>query len=198
MKKPYVLYLLFKEKNPAPWTIALLFILAHLVLAVMMLFTFPIINKQIGTQAFDLQTFGYSSDLAFQILSKLDASTIQWYLFPQLFLLDIIYPFLLATALSALLRRLYQLIKGKSTQFLSLISLLPFVAMVCDYTENLHIAYMITHIDSVREGVIASASLFTILKSLFTTISWVLILVLGLQWIISKLWRTGTKTKPAK
>jgi len=198
MKKPDVLYLLFKEKNPAPWIIALLFILAHLVSAVMMLFTFPVINEQIGTQAFDLQTFGYSSDLAFQILSKLDASTIQLYLFPQLFLLDVIYPFLLATALSALLRRLYGLNKGKSTWFLSLISLLPFLAMACDYTENLLIAYMITHIESISEGVIATASLFTILKSFFTTISWVLVLVLGLQWIISKLWNTKAMTKPAR
>lgn len=75
--------------------IVALFLLAHAVLLCMMLFTFPRINAKLGAQAFDLQTMGYSHSEAITMLQNLDQSTIDFYLFPQLFLLDILYPFYL-------------------------------------------------------------------------------------------------------
>ena len=60
----------------------------------MMLFTFPVINHQIGTKAFDLQTFGYSVSIAESIVNNLNDQTTQIYLFPQLTFFDLLYPFL--------------------------------------------------------------------------------------------------------
>ena len=79
-----------------------LFLLSHTVLLLMMLFTFPRINAKFGTQAFDLKTFGYSQSEATMMLGNLDQSTVDFYLFPQLFLLDILYPLLLAVFLKLL------------------------------------------------------------------------------------------------
>ena len=90
--------------------IIILFLLAHLVLFLMMVFTFPRINTQIGTQAFDLKTFGYSQEEATLMIQNLDQSTIDFYIFPQLLLLDILYPILLALFLSTLIIRLSNLI----------------------------------------------------------------------------------------
>jgi len=90
--------------------IIILFLLAHLVLFLMMVFTFPRINAQFGTQAFDLKTFGYSQEEATLMIQNLDQSTIDFYIFPQLLLLDILYPILLALFLSTLIIRLSNLI----------------------------------------------------------------------------------------
>ena len=62
------------------------------------------------TQAFDLKTFGYSQEEATLMIQNLDKSTIDFYIFPQLLLLDILYPILLALFLSTLIIRLSNLI----------------------------------------------------------------------------------------
>jgi len=165
-----------------------LFLLAHSVLLLMMLFTFPRINEKFGTQAFDLQTFGYSLSEATMMLQNLDQSTIDFYLFPQLFLLDLLYPILLALLLSTVIIRLSNLIKISQNHFYSNLFLLPFVAMAADYFENIMIALMITKPTEISSGVIKVASIFTQIKGAFTTISWVVILIFLVAWLI-KYWR---------
>ncbi len=56
----------------------------------MMTFTFPAINNQIGTKAFDLQSFGYSFTEAEAILVNLNSQTTDLYVFPQLTALDLL------------------------------------------------------------------------------------------------------------
>lgn len=80
-----------------------LFLISHAILLLMLLITFPQINDKLGTEAFDLRTFGYSIEEAKMMLQNLDQITINFYLFPQLFLLDILYPILLALFLSTLI-----------------------------------------------------------------------------------------------
>lgn len=90
-----ILRSLFTEKFPTATRIGILFGLAHAVLLLMLAFTFPIINEKIGSPAFDLRSFGYSYSEAIQILSSLDKSSVEIYLFPQLFLLDVFLPFVI-------------------------------------------------------------------------------------------------------
>ena len=163
-----------------------LFLLSHTVLLLMMLFTFPRINAKFGTQAFDLKTFGYSQSEATMMLRHLDQSTIDLYLFPQLFLLDILYPILLALFLSTLIIRLSNLIKVNQNHVFSSLFVLPFIAMFIDYFENIMISLMITNPINVSSGVIKTASLFTQMKGGFTTLSWLVILILLGIWLINK------------
>jgi hypothetical protein len=163
-----------------------LFLLSHSVLLSMMLFTFPRINAKLGTQAFDLKTFGYSQAEATMMLRNLDQSTIDFYLFPQLFLLDILYPILLALFLSATIIRLSNLIKLSQDHVFSNVFMLPFIAMFIDYFENIMISLMITNPINLSSGVIKTASIFTGMKSGFTILSWLVILTLLIMWIISK------------
>ena len=58
--------------------ITILLVLAHLVLLLMMVFTFPRINAKLGAQAFDLKTFGYSQEEALCMIQNLDQSTIDF------------------------------------------------------------------------------------------------------------------------
>lgn len=163
-----------------------LFFLAHIVLLLMMLFTFPVINDKLGTLAFDLKTFGYSYDEVVIMIQNLDDSTIDLYLFPQLFLLDVLYPVLLALFLSTLIVRLMNLIGLRSNFVYSNLFLLPFIAMGIDYLENILIAMMITGTIEISESIVNLSSTFTQLKGLFTTISWLVILGLVVVWLVNK------------
>ena len=170
-----------------------LFLLSHTVLLLMMLFTFPRINAKFGTQAFDLKTFGYSQSEATMMLRNLDQSTIDLYLFPQLFLLDVLYPILLALFLSTLIIRLSNLIKINQNDVFSSLFMLPFIAMFIDYFENIMISLMITNPTNVSSGVIKTASIFTQMKGAFTTLSWLVILTLLFAWLINK-WKNKKHT----
>ena len=166
--------------------ITALFLLSHAVLLLMMLFTFPRINAKFGTQAFDLKTFGYSQAEATMMLRNLDQSTIDLYLFPQLFLLDLLYPILLALFLSTLIIRLSNLINVNQNHVFSSLFMLPFLAMFIDYFENILISLMITNPTNVSSELIKAASIFTQMKGGFTTLSWLVILILLGIWLINK------------
>lgn len=174
------------DKVPSKAFILIMFILAHAVLLVMMLYTFPVINAKLGTEAFDLKTFGYSESEAIMMVQNLDPSTVRFYLFPQLFLLDILYPAFLAILLSSIIKRLYVLTSTKQQLLLSKITLLPFIAMVCDYIENIMILLMITDPHQLSTGLVKTASLFTQMKGSFTMLSWLIIMIFFGIWLIQK------------
>ena len=81
LKKQYIKL----EQISSKTGIITLFLLAHSILLSMMLFTFPQINAKMGTEAFDLKTFGYSQTDAIAMIQNLDQATINFYIFPQLF-----------------------------------------------------------------------------------------------------------------
>lgn len=157
----------------SPTKLLLWFLSAHLVLLCMMIFTFPKINARLGTEAFDLRPLGYTVPEAMQILQELDPATVQLYLFPQLFLFDVLYPMLLALFLSTLMVRLANLTEKQNTLLVRIGITLPFFAMIFDYSENLLIAQMITDPVHVSSGLIKTSSAFTLLKGIFTASSWV-------------------------
>lgn len=161
-----------------------LFLLTHSVLLLMMTYTFPAITAQIKTQAFDLRPFGYSMIEAQEILQRLDQETIDLYLFPQLFLLDILYPLLLAVFLSSLMLRLHRLIGVKDSR----LYFVPFLAMICDYLENTTVALLITKSLVVSEEIVQTASTFTIMKGVLTSFSWIVVVILFVTWVRKAYW----------
>lgn len=151
-----------------------LFITSHAVLLAMMIFTFPEINHKISTEAFDLKTFGYSYSEALAILDKLDEQTTNLYIFPQLLLLDILYPFLLTLLLSGLIVKLNSTLKSKLFDYLFL---MPFLILVFDYTENGCILFMLLSNTIPSEAFVLVASTCTTLKSVVTILSWIVIII---------------------
>jgi len=166
--------------------ILILFILSHTTLLLMMLFTFPQINDKMGTEAFDLKPYGYTQSEAIVMIQNLDQTTIDLYVFPQLFLLDVLYPLLLALFLSTVILRLSKLIKLKANRFYSNLIFLPFIAMFIDYIENLLIWRMISNPIEESSEIIKIASLATQLKGIFTTLSWIVIVILFILWLRNK------------
>lgn len=163
--------------------LVVLFFIAHLILLSMMLFTFSIINQKIETEAFDLQTFGYSFHTAQEFISRLDDTTRNIYVFPQLFGLDVLYPFFLALFLSSWILRLVLKLKFDSFMFLIIF---PFVTMGLDYIENIFVFLMITPKVDLTVNLVFVASFFTSAKSITTMVSWCIILILLLKVKLSK------------
>lgn len=185
------------QKTSSVKNICILFIVSHLVLLAMMLFTFPVINHQIETKAFDLQTFGYSISTAKSIVNNLNDQTTQIYLFPQLTFLDVLYPFLLALFLSSLLWRLVH----RNTLLGRRLLIIPFLAMTFDYLENVCVILMILKSVEISKSVVLISSSFTVLKGVFTSISWLAILIYATKWCILRIKKkkkkqTLTKLKP--
>ena len=183
------------QKTSSIKRVSILFISSHLIFLSMMLFTFPVINNQIGTKAFDLQSFGYSVSTAESIVNNLNTQTTQLYLFPQLTFLDLLYPLLLALFLSSLLFR-FTNVNNKLGRFILII---PFLAMVFDYSENICVILMISKSIELSESFVLLSSSFTILKGTLTSIAWIAILFYSIRWLISIVKQKNNKqflTKP--
>ncbi len=171
------------QKTSSVKNICILFVLSHLVLLSMMLFTFRVINHQIGTKAFDLHTFGYSVSLAESIVNNLNDQTTQFYLFPQLTFLDLLYPFLLALFLSSLLSRFV----NRNSPLGRVLLIIPFLAMTFDYLENICVILMISKSINTSQSIVLISSSFTILKSILTSTAWLIILIYSTKWLILRI-----------
>ena len=175
-----------------------LFLSSHVILLLMMTFTFPRINNQIGTKAFDLNFSGYSVTEARSIVNNLTDQVTNLYLFPQLSFLDLLYPSLLALFLSSFLFRLITITKAKNG-LNSILLIVPFLAMTFDYLENICIILMITKTAEISDSLVLISSSFTLLKSLSTSLAWISILFYSIRWFrIKKMERNEKQplTKP--
>lgn len=182
------------QKTSSVKSISILFVVSHLILLSMMVFTFPAINNQIGTKAFDLQTFGYSVSMAESIVNNLNPYTTQLYLFPQLTFLDLIYPLLLALLLSSLLFRM----ANNNSKLGSWIVFIPFLAMIFDYLENICIILMISKSIEISTSFVFISSSFTVLKSLLTSIAWLAIFIYFIKWVILRIKEKSNKRSLSK
>lgn len=176
----------FLQKTSSVTKIWISFMASHFVLLLMMIYTFPVINNQIGTKAFDLQTFGYSVSEAESIVNNLNDHATDLYIFPQLTLLDLLYPILLALFLSSLLFRLKK-IAGAKSKVASIFLIIPFLAMTFDYLENICIILMISKSIEISETIVILSSTFTVLKGVLTSIAWITILVYAIKWLRLKI-----------
>ena len=174
------------QKTSSLKGVFILFVTSHLIFLSMMVFTFPAINDQIKTKAFDLKTFGYSFVMTKKIINNLNIQTTDLYLFPQLTLLDVLYPFVLALFLSSFLFRLFLLTKTKNKRNMILLTV-PFLAMGFDYLENICIASMISKSIEITESFVLISSSFTILKGTLTSLAWLSVLVYSIKWVILKI-----------
>ena len=165
-----------------------LFLSSHAILLVMMTYTFPRINTQIGTNAFDLRAFGYSVSEAKSIVYNMNDQITNLYLFPQLSLLDLVYPFLLALFLSSFLFRLISITKTKNAVN-SILLIVPFLAMIFDYSENICIILMITKSVETSEYFVLLSSIFTLLKGVSTSFAGISILFYSIKWFRMKKWK---------
>jgi len=138
------------------------------VYALMLLYTIPQVEHySAGMKLFDLSPFGYSYQYAIELLSALGSTGRAAYLYRQL-PLDFVYPGLFAVSFCLLQSWLFA--KGLPPDSkIFYLCLVPLIAGLFDYLENICIVLMLTSFPNIPEMLVASASVFTIVKSMFTT-----------------------------
>ena len=166
----------FMQKYSIGKVISVLFLLTMTVYITMLSYSIPAVSAFAPElPIFDLSPSGYSFTYASELLNSLGAEGRNLYLSIQL-PLDFIYPGLFSITYSLLLIWLF----GKTFNVNSKIyyfALVPFLAGIFDYVENVFIIKMISSFPDLQVTTVKIASAFTVLKSGFTMFFFVLLIV---------------------
>ena len=166
-------------------TVFILFIMTMTVYLLMLLYTIPLVESFApNTALFDLSPSGYSYQHAMSLLEELGDEGRQIYLSRQL-PLDFIYPGLFAVSYPLLLIWLFSK-SVKETSRVFYLAFIPVLGGLFDYLENIYIIRMINSFPDLSTGLVQVASTFTLLKSIFTTIFFLLLFAGFAAFVLTK------------
>ncbi|MBU4307321.1 MAG: hypothetical protein L6428_06580 [Candidatus Aminicenantes bacterium] len=161
-----------------------LFVITQIIYGFMLLYTIPnVMNHAKGMKLLDMQPTGYNAEYAKNLFDNLGASGREAYLFRQI-PVDMIYPFLFAVTYSLLLTFLFKKSFNPKSKINGL-SLIPIVGGLFDYLENVGIIIMLSLYPIFSESIANITNVFSVLKSIFITLFFVL-LVVGIVGLIAK------------
>ena len=170
--------------------VASLFAMTMLVYITMLSYSIPLVSAFApGLPLFDLSPAGYSFSYANELLAALGAEGRDTYLNTQL-PLDFIYPGLFSIAYSLMLIWLLGKLTNASSKF-HYLAVFPFLAGLFDYAENILIIKMINSFPEVQASIVELASIFTLLKSTFTMVFFIVLTVGFLVLLKQKLFKNS-------
>lgn len=154
----------------------LLFLIpAMCVYLTMLLYSIPKVLEYSGDmKILDMMPTGYDAEYAQKLFETLGETGRAIYLFQQI-PLDMVYPGLFAISFSLLLAFLFKKAFSATSKIQNL-TLLPIFAGLFDYLENMGIIIMLTSYPEIYAGVVRVTNIFSISKSVLTTIVFVLII----------------------
>ena len=156
--------------------VLLLFILTNLVYILMLTITIPkVMNFSNGMKLLDMMPAGYDTEYVNSLFSTLGEEGRDAYLYNQI-PVDMIYPLLFGITYCLVLAYFLKKLNKLNTSFFYL-SLLPLVAGISDYMENIGILTMLIRYPDISILLVSLTNIFTILKSVSTTIYFVALLV---------------------
>jgi len=164
------------ENNIGGKKVLIFFLLSTLVYVIMLTITIPrVMSFSGGMKILDMMPTGYDAAYVNELFTKLGEPGRQAYLYGQI-PFDLVYPALygigFCLVLAWLLNRL-----GKLGGNLIYFCLLPVVAGVFDYCENFGIITMLKVWPGIPSNLITVANLFSILKSGFTSVYFIVLMV---------------------
>lgn len=172
------------EKYAKGKIVLALLLITWAVYAYMLSTTIPLVMRYAhGLKLLDMQPMGYTVEYARTLFTNLGAAGRDAYLFKQI-PVDMFYPFLFALSYSLLLTYLFRKSFRPESKMHNL-ALVPIFAGVFDYLENIGIIYHLQSYPQLSDSMIRLTSVFSMLKSIFTMIFFVLLFV-GLGGILMK------------
>jgi hypothetical protein len=164
------------QKNISGKKVLLLFILANIVYATMLIITIPeIMHYSGGIKILDMMPMGYDAHYVNTLFNTLGVQGRHAYLYHQL-PLDLIYPALFA--ISSCLVLAYFLKKlEKLDSLLFYLCFIPLFSGFCDYGENIGIISMLKDYPNSSELQVQVTSAFSILKSILTSIYFIILII---------------------
>jgi hypothetical protein len=164
------------KKNISGKKVLLLFILANIVYATMLIITIPeVMHYSGGMKILDMMPTGYDAHYVNTLFNTLEIQGRHAYLYHQL-PLDLIYPALFG--ISSCLVLAYFLNKLKKLDSpLFYFCLIPLFSGFFDYGENIGIIKMLKDYPNISELQVQITSTFSVLKSTFVTIYFIILII---------------------
>ena len=176
------------ERNVSGKKVLGLFMLTNLVYAFMLMVTIPkTMGFANGMNLLDMMPTGYDYTYVNELFSALGDNGRETYLTNQI-PVDMIYPLLFGLTYSFLLAYFLKKINKLKTPFIYL-CLLPIIAGIADYFENIGIITMLNSYPDITETIVNTTSTFSVIKSSSTSLFFIviiIILILFLKSLIKK------------
>jgi len=172
------------EKQHSGKKVLVLFLLTNIVYACMLLVTIPATMEfSNGLQLLDMMPAGYDLEYVNTLFHTLGDTGRQMYLTKQI-PVDMMYPLLFGISYAAVLAYFLLKLPKLNSKFLYL-CLLPVIAGLADYLENIGIISMLNTYPNVTGSSVNITSIFSVIKSSATSIYFltliVVLIVLGLR-----------------
>ena len=181
------------QKYSTGKNVVLLFSITMVVYLTILFYSIPkVVTSAPEMKLFDVSPSGYTAEYAISLLNAIGPEGRDLYLSLQL-PLDFIYPGLFIVSYSLLFAWLLKKNYGlESKAYYALY--LPILAGLFDYTENVLIIIMLKAYPNLDSGLVAAASLATIIKSVLSSI-FMTLLILS---IIQVIWKSIFKKQKAQ
>jgi hypothetical protein len=166
----------FIKKNINGKTVLLLFMLCNIVYGIMLIVTIPdLMHFSGGMKILDMMPTGYDTQYVNSLFNALGNAGRDSYLHHQL-PLDLIYPFFFGIS-SCLVLAFFLNKLGKLDSWLFYLCLIPLFSGFFDYCENFGIIGMLRTYPNISEFQVQITSVFTVLKSILTTIYFIVLII---------------------
>ena len=176
----------FIEKNISGKKVLGLFILTNVVYLFMLTVTIPkTMEFSNGMKLLDMMPTGFDLNYVSELFSYLGENGRETYLTSQI-PVDMIYPLLFGLSYCLLLGYFLKKLNKLTSPYLYL-CLLPVIAGISDYLENIGIIVMLNNYPDLTETTVNVTNIFTVLKSISTSIFFitliVILIILGIKFV---------------
>jgi len=176
----------FIEKNISGKKVLGLFILTNAVYTFMLTVTIPkTMEFSNGMKLLDMMPSGYDLNYVSELFSSLGENGRLTYLTNQI-PVDMIYPLLFGLSYCLLLGYFLKKLNKLNSPYLYL-CLLPVIAGISDYLENIGIITMLNNYPDLTETMVNATNTFTVLKSISTSVFFialiVILIILGIKFV---------------
>jgi hypothetical protein len=166
-----------------------LFILTNVVYLFMLLVTIPkTMGFSNGMKLLDMLPTGYSQDYVNKLFRTLGENGREVYLTNQI-PVDMIYPLLFGLTYSLLLAYFLKKLNKLKSPF-SFLSLLPIIAGIADYLENIGIITMLNSYPDLTKTIVNTTNTFSVIKSISTSVFFItliiILILLGIKFVKKK------------
>lgn len=177
------------KSNTSGKKILVLFILTNVVYGFMLMVTIPkTMEFSNGMKLLDMLPTGYNHNYVNELFKTLGENGRETYLTNQI-PVDMIYPFLFGLTYCLLLAYLLKKMNKLKSPF-TYLCLLPIIAGIADYLENIGIITMLNSYPDFTPIATKTTNIFTILKSSSTTVFFLVLIImlisLGFKAIVRK------------
>ena len=173
----------FIDNHASGKKVLILFLLTNIIYVFMLTLTIPAIMAYSGDmKLLDMMPLGYDSEYIKTLFNTLGANGRNINLSRQI-PADMIYPFLFAISYCLVLGYFLKILSRLNSLYF-LFCLLPLIAGVADYMENIGIIAMLISYPGLSETTMTLTSIFTVIKSMATSIYFVVLIIITIAFTV--------------